>query len=72
MTGPLPEDVLKPCPFCGGEPSYSWMIAANEACVSLQCKSCGCVIDESESHLDLDAIRARLFDRWNNPRNAEG
>jgi Lar family restriction alleviation protein len=51
---------LKPCPFCGGEPSFERLGTHRQSCI-IQCTHCGCRLETSEEN----ALCGRQWnERW--------
>lgn len=74
MTEPNPADVLKPCPFCGGE---AWLVAPQvpmeaDCCdVYVTCGACDAqgpssLFDQHDSiAADLDDVISEAIAAWN-------
>ena len=43
----VPENELKPCPFCGGNASFERVGTARVSCI-ISCDDCGCTLETGE------------------------
>lgn len=58
----VPENKLKPCPFCGSKAKYERMGSAMQSCI-IACQTCGCRVETGEVW--------SCGERWNT-RSSEG